>query len=103
MATQDDLSQRKWWLKDPAVLNESDKSFLCKTCRHINFHFMLFETPQYHVGGDNEIPLGSYSDVLERQSCAFCRLVKAAIDNAKAGDDEVLPTEHGGKPVMISL
>ncbi|KFA60137.1 hypothetical protein S40285_09600 [Stachybotrys chlorohalonatus IBT 40285] len=103
MPAEDDLSKRKWWLKDPVVLDESDKSYLCGTCRHINFRFMLFETPLYHVGGDYEIQLGSYSDVLKRQSCAFCRLVRAAMDNAKGQDDEMVPTEHEGKPVMLSL
>ncbi|KAK3304224.1 heterokaryon incompatibility protein-domain-containing protein [Chaetomium strumarium] len=103
MPAQDDLSQRKWWLKDPAVLDESDKSFLCETCRHINFRFMLFEKPMLDVRGDYEIPLGSYSDVLERQSCAFCRLVKAALDSSRNSEDEAVPTEHEGKPVMLSM
>ena len=103
MGPQDELSQRRWWLKDPAELDESDPSFLCEICRHIDFHYMLFSTPLYAIPEDSEILLGTYSEILKRQACAFCRLIKSAIDNGNDGDDDFLPEEHEGKPVRLSM
>jgi hypothetical protein len=101
MTVQSSLSNRKWWIESPDVLEEGDKSFLCDVCRHINFQFLLFKVPLLQIPEINEVPLGPYSKVLEKQSCAFCRLVKITLDNYFI--DVPLPTEHEGKPVMLSM
>jgi Heterokaryon incompatibility protein (HET) len=90
---------RKWWIESPEVVSEDDPSFLCDVCKHINFQYLIFEILIWVVS--EEIPLDSYSRILEKQQCAFCRLVKHTIDNIYRPDK--LPTKHNGKAVMISM
>src|SRR5436189_4210797 len=90
---------RKWWIESPEVVPEDNPSFLCDVCKHINFQYLIYEIPILAVS--DEIPLDSYSRILGKQHCAFCRLIKHTIDNLfEAGE---LPTEHEGKAVMISM
>lgn len=40
---------------------------------------------------------------LSTESCAFCRLVRATIDNVFGSDFDVMPRKHEGKPTMLSV
>jgi hypothetical protein len=89
----------KWWIESPEVVPEDNPSFLCDVCKHINFQYLVFEIPIWVVS--DEIPLDSYSRILGKQHCAFCRLIKHTIDNLFGAD--ALPAEHKGMAVMISM
>ena len=81
------------------ALHESDKSYLCNVCRHINFRYLIFESLFKQIL--EEIHLAFLSDILANQSCAFCRLVKFTLDNAFGSD--ALPLEYEGQAVKISM
>lgn len=99
MTTSPEASSPKWKLKSPQNLPEDSPSFLCDVCKHINFKFLIFECSVFE--GYNEVPLDSYSKISEKQYCAFCRLVKKTIDNNYGAG--IMPVEHEGKPIMISM
>ncbi|PKS06138.1 hypothetical protein jhhlp_007455 [Lomentospora prolificans] len=93
------MSRPSWWVEDPSILSDDDPSFLCEVCRHINFRYLIYESPIAQIVED--IPLGPYSTLLQRQHCAFCRLTKCAIDNIFGVG--VVPLEHNGKTVTIAF
>jgi hypothetical protein len=99
MAAATKGSPGEWWIESPEAVPEDNPSFLCDVCKHINFHYLILEIPIQIVS--DEIPLNSYSTILEKQHCAFCRLIKYTIDNLYGVD--ALPTEHEGKAIMISM
>jgi len=99
MASVPEVPQRKWWIENPQDVPEDDASFLCDVCKHIDFKFVIFETTLMDVR--EEIPLDTFSKILEKQYCAFCRLIKKTIDNNFGLD--ALPTQHEGKAVNISM
>lgn len=89
-----------WRLENCEILPETDPSFLCEVCRHVNFSYLLFDIPFLQ---SPDIPLGTLRRVLENKSCAFCRLVQATIDNVFSSDVEVMPREYQGEPILLSL
>ncbi|TVY24045.1 hypothetical protein LHYA1_G007083 [Lachnellula hyalina] len=89
----------KWVIEDPEILPEDSPSFLCAVCRRINFKFLIFTTNPWQAV--KEIPLDSFARILEKQSCAFCRLVKQTVDNNFGAG--VVPVEHEGKAIMVSM
>ena len=89
-----------WHLKDPEELPEDSDFFLCEACRHLDFKYLIFSAPLQQAV--HEIPLDTYANVLRKQRCAFCRLIKAAIDNFFR-EGKILPTEHDGKPINLSM
>jgi hypothetical protein len=99
MASVPEAPPRKWWIEHPQVVSEDDPSFLCDVCKHIDFKFLIFESTLMQV--QDEIPLDTFSRILEKQYCAFCRLIKKTIDNNFGLD--VLPTQHEDKAVKISM
>jgi len=99
MAATTNGARGEWWIESPEVVPTDDPSFLCDVCKHVNFRYLLFELPLQFVS--DEIPLDSYSRILEKHQCAFCRLVKHTIDNVVGGD--AFPTEYESKTVIISM
>ncbi|KAH7067971.1 heterokaryon incompatibility protein-domain-containing protein [Paraphoma chrysanthemicola] len=99
MAAATKGSPGEWWIEGPEAVPEDNPSFLCDVCKHINFQYLIFKIPIQFVS--DEIPLDSYSTILEKQHCAFCRLIKYTIDNLYGTN--ALPTEHEGKAIMISM
>jgi hypothetical protein len=99
MASVPETPQRKWWVEHPQVVPEDDPSFLCDVCKHLDFKFLIFKSTLQEV--QDEIPLDSFSSILEKQYCAFCRLVKKTIDNNFGPN--ALPTQHKNEAVKISM
>ena len=86
-------------IDSPELLSPDNPSFLCDTCSHINFKWLIYECPLDKAF--TKIPLGSYSAILQRQNCAFCRLIKHAFDNL--ADDGVCPADADGETVAVSV
>ena len=99
MATTSQTSPPKWVIEHPQILPEDSPSFLCDVCRRINFKFLIFEATLWQAL--EEIPLDSFSRILEKQYCAFCRLIKQTVDNNYGAG--AMPVEHEGKAVMVSM
>jgi hypothetical protein len=97
--TSSQNSNPKWWIESPEVLPENNPSFLCAICQRISFKFLIFECPlQYCL---EEIPLDSYENILKKQYCGFCRLIKNTLDNT-FGVDAML-NEYQGQVVKLSM
>ena len=69
---------RAWWIDDPIEVDRTDPGYLCHVCRHINFEYLLFRCPFKQV--TEEIPLDKLNEILQRQECAFCRLIKQTLE-----------------------
>ena len=89
-----------WQIETPEILPETDPSFLCETCRQLDFRYLLYGLPYMQCP---DIPLGTLDRALSTRCCAFCRLVQAAVDNVYGADFDVMPREYEGKPIMLSL
>ena len=66
-------------MESQEALPENSSSFLCDVCRRFDFKFLIFDAPLTQAL--QEIPLDSYANILNKQHCAFCRLVKKAVVN----------------------
>jgi hypothetical protein len=97
----DKVTKPKWHLAEPVTFAQGHPSFLCTVCRHINFHYMLYEVPHLGVPERNEVPLGSVERLRSTQQCAFCQLIKETLDNVFQPIQ--LPTKHEGKEVRLSM
>ena len=86
-----DHVSRKWWLPEPPELKLSDPGYLCHVCRHIDFRYLVFKSEFAQVL--EEIPLDKLSLVLQRQQCAFCRLVKQTVEHFYGAEDVALFSE----------
>lgn len=92
------VPSRVWWIEDPETLLPTDPSYLCATCRHIDFHYLMSSPIQQLM---EMVPLGFLEQIDQKTECAFCRLVVYTIQIA-FGDDR-LPYELCGKPVTCEL
>lgn len=69
---------REWWIDYPPDVDRTDPAYLCHVCRHINFEYLLFRCRFKQM--TEEIPLDKLKVILQRQECAFCRLVKQTLE-----------------------
>lgn len=90
---------KTWRLEKPRTLSRDDPGYLCPVCRHIDFRSLVLETSIEDVG--QEIPLSEWSEVLEKQQCAFCRLLKTTIEGVYGING--LPVGNDSQPVKISM
>ncbi|MCJ1424050.1 hypothetical protein MMC29_001937, partial [Sticta canariensis] len=90
---------RRWWIESPQESQADEPDYLCETCRHIDFKYLINDSPleQLH----EEIQLNSLTHVLQNEKCAFCRLVAFTI-RAMVGGREI-DTTFDEKPVMCSM
>jgi hypothetical protein len=70
---------RKWWLPNPPELEPFNPCYLCHVCCHIDFDYVIFKCGFVQVLV--EMLLDRLSLVLQRQHCAFCRLVKQTLEH----------------------
>lgn len=92
------VPSRVWWIEEPETLLPTDPSYLCATCQHIDFQYLMRSPIQQLM---EMIPLGFLEQIDQKTECAFCRLVVYTIRTA-FGDDKV-PYEIDGKPVTCEL
>lgn len=89
---------KRWWIESPQQFQADEPDYLCETCRHIDFKYLI-NSPLLQAL--EEIPLSSLTRVLENENCAFCRLVAFTI-RAGVGGCEI-DTTVDEKPVMCSM
>ncbi|MCJ1282912.1 hypothetical protein MMC26_002238 [Xylographa opegraphella] len=89
---------KRWWIESPQVLQPNEPGYLCETCRHIDFKYLI-RSPLLQIL--EEIQLKFLALVLENEKCAFCRLVATALRDAFEG--RVIDTMIAEKPVMCSM
>ena len=89
---------KRWWIESPQDFQADEPDYLCETCRHIDFKYLI-NSPLLQAL--EEIPLSSLTRVLENENCAFCRLVAFTI-RARVGGSEI-DTIVDEKPVMCSM
>ena len=92
------IPSKRWWIESPLELQIDDPGYLCETCRHIDFKYLI-NSPLLQAL--EAIQLGSLAHILENEKCAFCRLVASTIRDAAAGGE--INTTVAGKPVMSSM
>ena len=97
---EEDLTapSRVWWIENPQILPHTDPSHLCVVCRHIDFHYLLNSPPRQLL---EMVPLSSLEQIVQKEECAFCRLVTHTIQVAFG--EETLPFEIDGKSVTCKL
>ncbi|KAL8658661.1 MAG: hypothetical protein Q9202_007489 [Teloschistes flavicans] len=89
---------KRWWIEDAEVLPRDDSSHLCEACRHIDFNYLMHSPIMQML---EEVPLGPLKDIVANRTCAFCRLLTSAMEDA-AKDHKVF-THVGGKDMTSKL
>jgi len=89
---------KRWWIESPQELQADEPGYLCETCRHIDFKYLINNPVAQAL---EEIQLNSLAHVLENEKCAFCRLV-ASIRRDVVGGREI-DTTVAEKPIMCSM
>ena len=89
---------RVWWVVNPDTLPPTDPSHLCVVCQHIDFKYLLNSPLRQML---ETVPLSSLEQIVQKKECAFYRLVTHTV--TVAFDEEKLPFEIDGKPVMCEL
>ncbi|KAL8690679.1 MAG: hypothetical protein Q9218_003924 [Villophora microphyllina] len=89
---------KRWWIETPQELQANDPGYLCETCRHIDFEYLI-NSPVVQLL--EEIPLNSLAYVLENAKCAFCRVVASTLRDVFGRPD--IDTAVAGEPVLCSM
>lgn len=92
-----ELSGRPWYLDNPQILNNHEPAYLCETCRHIDFEYLI-DSPIDQM--QEEIPLATLKWIFEHDMCSFCHLISSTI-RSTMGKQPVF-TEVGGKDIVCT-
>jgi len=89
---------KRWWIESPQELQADEPGYLCETCRHIDFKYLINSPIEQML---EEIQLNSLAHILENEKCAFCRLVASTIRDMVGGRE--IDTTVAEKPVMCTM
>ena len=89
---------RRWWIKNPPILECHEPGYLCEVCRHVNFKYLI-DSPSEQIL--EEFELAPLEWVFKNEKCAFCRLVSSSMSNAVGGPTN--PTQVDGKAVVCTI
>ena len=89
---------KRWWIESPQELQADEPGYLCETCRHIDFKYLI-NSPIEQVL--EEIQVNSLAHILEHEKCAFCRLVASTI--RKVAEGREIDTTVAEEPVMCTM
>jgi hypothetical protein len=87
---EEEGKNEEWYIPDPPVLTENDPDYLCDMCRHINFQALFAQRglPGNDLPGPTKIRLHGVDRMLQRENCAFCRLISRKIKSDRLLDFE---------------
>ncbi|MCJ1434123.1 hypothetical protein MMC27_003489 [Xylographa pallens] len=89
---------KRWWIDTPQELQADDPGYLCETCRHIDFTYLI-NSPI--LQGLEAIQLRSLAHILENEKSGFCCLVASTLRDVIGGRE--IDTTVAGKPVMCNM
>ncbi|KAF4943498.1 hypothetical protein FGADI_13374 [Fusarium gaditjirri] len=99
-----DGRDEEWFIPYPPVLEETDPTYLCDMCRHIDFRVLLSQRglPGNQLPGQSRISVWGIPKIMDENShCSFCRLIrKRVIQDGILAD--VHPDNWPGMQLSIS-